>query len=142
MSLTRKRPPASGYEPFVWVLAAGNRHNDLEVEVVGLFVDEAQMQEWVEWHVESDEWKSRYGKATRYQFPLLSPVMPTPNDYQERAMSLVMRFFEGDVTKTLAWWETPNPLLGGVAPLDLVKIGRGLAVLRFVREQLAQNAKE
>ena len=141
MSLTHKRPPASEPESFVWVLAAGNRQNDLEVEVVGPFTDEDQMQEWVEWHMDSDEWKSRYGKTTRYCFPLLKPVMPEAADYQERAMSLVMQFFKGDVSKALAWWEMQNPLLGGVAPLDFVKLGKAQKVLKCVEEQLAQNEK-
>lgn len=52
----------------------------------------------------------------------------------------VRAFFAGDETKLRAWLSTPNPLLGGVIPIDLWADTRGLAKLeKFVYTQLAEN---
>jgi hypothetical protein len=36
----------------------------------------------------------------------------------------VAGFFEGDARKTALWFETPNPMLGGVTPRDMIRHGR------------------
>lgn len=57
---------------------------------------------------------------------------------REEVYSLVRRFFEGDDVKTREWMRTPNTLLGGIAPKDLIAMRPG-KVIRFVRQQLADN---
>ena len=58
---------------------------------------------------------------------------------QAAAHQLILAFFAGDEKKTIAWFTTPNPLLGNVEPLDLIRMGQADKVLRFVKTQLAQN---
>ena len=58
---------------------------------------------------------------------------------QAAAHQLILAFFAGDEKKTIAWFTTPNPLLGNMDPLDLIRMGQADKVLRFVKTQLAQN---
>jgi len=60
---------------------------------------------------------------------------------QAEAHDLVLEFFTGDEKKTMAWFTTPNPLLGNVEPLDLIRMGQADKVLNFVKTQLGHNAK-
>lgn len=53
---------------------------------------------------------------------------------------LVAQHFAGDAAKTALWFRTPNPLLGGVSPRDMIRFGRYGKLLRFVTEALAENA--
>lgn len=60
---------------------------------------------------------------------------------QAEAQSLVLAFFKGDEKKTTAWFCTPNPLLGGEEPLDLIRSWRADKVLEFVKTMLVQNER-
>lgn len=62
-------------------------------------------------------------------------------DNKARTYSLVLEFFAGDEQKTSKWFSTPNPLLGNVAPLDLILMRQSDRLLRFVETQLAQNKR-
>jgi hypothetical protein len=53
-------------------------------------------------------------------------------------MNLVAEFF-GDPHKTNLWFSIPNPQLGGIPPVDLVKMGRVRKLLSFVQSALKQN---
>lgn len=53
---------------------------------------------------------------------------------------LVEEFFEGNHAKTTLWFSSPNPLLGGMTPYQMVQLGRGAKLLKFVKQQLAENA--
>src|SRR5205807_352757 len=37
-------------------------------------------------------------------------------------VSLVAEFFGGDPEKTSLWFSTPNPLLGSIPPIDMIKM--------------------
>lgn len=52
---------------------------------------------------------------------------------------LVRSFFDGDRSKTRLWFTTPNPMLGGIKPNDLLGLGRHDKLLKFIRAQLAEN---
>jgi len=52
---------------------------------------------------------------------------------------LVMEFFK-DPQKTKLWFETPNPQLGGIAPSDMIKLGRTRKLLAFVQTAVQENA--
>lgn len=54
-------------------------------------------------------------------------------------IGLVAQFFEGDAIKTALWFKTKNPLLGQIAPRDMIRFGRYDRLLRFVLEALAEN---
>lgn len=53
--------------------------------------------------------------------------------------NLVAGFFKGDAQKTQQWFITLNPLLGNVAPRDMIRFGRYKKLLRFVMNALAEN---
>lgn len=53
----------------------------------------------------------------------------------------VLGFFEGDADKAFLWFTLPNPMLGSVRPLDMLLLGRGEKLERFVRRQLEENTR-
>jgi hypothetical protein len=54
--------------------------------------------------------------------------------------ALVAEYFEGDVAKTALWFRTRNPLLGDIAPRDMIRFGRYGKLRQFVMEALSENA--
>ncbi len=54
------------------------------------------------------------------------------------ALALVAQYFK-DVNKTVLWFKTPNPLLGNIAPRELIRIGRFKKLHRFILNALAEN---
>jgi len=55
-------------------------------------------------------------------------------------VTLVAEFF-GKPEKVRLWFFTPNPQLGGLAPIDLIKMGRVRKLLTFVQTALDENKK-
>jgi len=61
-----------------------------------------------------------------------------PRDLKERLeeiaviANLVAEYFEGDGEKTALWFRMPNPMLGGLAPRDMIRRGRYNKLLNFV----------
>ena len=61
-----------------------------------------------------------------------------PRDLNERLeeiaviANLVAEYFEGDGEKTALWFRMPNPMLGGLAPRDMIRRGRYNKLLNFV----------
>lgn len=43
----------------------------------------------------------------------------------------------GDDTKTILWFQVDNPHLGGLAPLSMVRMGRGAKLERIVDDLIA-----
>jgi predicted nucleotidyltransferase len=70
----------------------------------------------------------------------------TPIEVRERleeianTISLVAQCFDEDATRTAVWFRTKNPLLGEVAPRDLIRAGRYETLRRFVLEALKESA--
>src|SRR5262249_3075326 len=72
-----------------------------------------------------------------------------PADVRERLMQiaticeLVAQHFGGDAVRTGLWFTVPNPLLGTVAPRDMIRLGRYQKVFRLVQEarQAEQRAR-
>lgn len=54
--------------------------------------------------------------------------------------ALVAGFF-GSRSKTAAWFQSANPLLGGVCPMEMVLSGRARRLLRFVKQTDAAGAQ-
>lgn len=48
--------------------------------------------------------------------------------------SLVAEYFDGDAYKTALWFKTPNPMLGDVAPRDMIRLGRYKKLMKFINE--------
>lgn len=53
---------------------------------------------------------------------------------------LVAQFFNGDAAKTALWFKTKNPLLGDIAPRDMIRYGRYEKLGRFIMNALEDNA--
>jgi hypothetical protein len=54
------------------------------------------------------------------------------------AIALVHSFFK-DETKTMLWFKVPNPMLGDVAPRDMIKVGRFKKLLKFIQTALEEG---
>lgn len=48
----------------------------------------------------------------------------------------VKSFFNGNTAKTWLWFKTPNPALGSVSPLDMIKAGRVEKLKKFIDTRL------
>lgn len=58
--------------------------------------------------------------------------------YHKIIRALVLTFFS-DETKTDKWFATDNPMLGDISPRDMIKVGRGEKLMKFVQDSLAEN---
>jgi hypothetical protein len=56
------------------------------------------------------------------------------------AINLVGSFFQ-DEQRTMLWFQMPNPLLGGLAPRDMIRLGRFKKLLTFIQTALAENQR-
>jgi hypothetical protein len=56
------------------------------------------------------------------------------------ALALVAQYFK-DGQKTILWFKTPNPLLGNIAPREMIRIGRFNKLHRFIINALAENER-
>jgi hypothetical protein len=56
------------------------------------------------------------------------------------AINLVGHFFK-DRDKTMLWFQVPNPLLGNIAPRDMIRIGRFEKLLKFIQTALSENER-
>lgn len=54
-------------------------------------------------------------------------------------IDLVLAFFENNEEKTLLWFDTKNPLLGNISPLEMVRNGRLKKLRNFILDQLEGN---
>jgi len=67
-----------------------------------------------------------------------------PAELEERlrewavAINLVAGFFK-DEQKTFLWFSMPNPLLGGMSPRDMIRVGRFKKLLNFIQTALDEN---
>jgi uncharacterized protein (DUF2384 family) len=79
-------------------------------------------------------------QSVRYDPPKM------PKELQDRiqewaiALNLVAQFFR-DEQKTVLWFKTPNPLLGDIAPRDMIIIGRFKKLRQFILQALSENKK-
>lgn len=70
-----------------------------------------------------------------------------PTEVKERfrewanLFNLVAEFFEGDVRKTVLWLTLPNPLLGNIAPRDMIRFGRYKRLSKFIANALSENRR-
>lgn len=56
------------------------------------------------------------------------------------ALNLVAGFFQ-DKNKTIIWFFMPNPLLGGMSPRDMIRVGRFKKLLHFIQTALDENQR-
>jgi len=71
-----------------------------------------------------------------------------PRDLKERLeqianiCALVAEYFESDAAQTALWFRTPNPLLGEIAPRDMIRLGRYKKLLKFVLDAQEANTRK
>jgi uncharacterized protein (DUF2384 family) len=56
-------------------------------------------------------------------------------------LNILIYHFQGDSEKAKLWINTPNPLLGGTIPLDMIKIGRYGTLISWIANSLQENFK-
>lgn len=56
------------------------------------------------------------------------------------ALNLVYGFFK-DKDKTMLWFSIPNPLLGDMAPRDMIRVGRFKKLLNFIQTAIEENQR-
>lgn len=56
----------------------------------------------------------------------------------EKVSSLLMKVFK-DESKVELWLQTSNPLLGNQVPLQMLYIGRGGKLIKFITSQMEEN---
>lgn len=73
----------------------------------------------------------------------IPPDLKTHLEQIANICSLVAEYFDGNAERTALWFKTPNPMLGGVTPRDMIRVGRYKKLLQFVsqaREDNEENA--
>jgi hypothetical protein len=55
-------------------------------------------------------------------------------DAMNEADQIVLEFFGGDKRKTRLWFGTKNPLLGGMAPNELINAGKSQRLLKIIKQ--------
>ena len=67
-----------------------------------------------------------------------------PSDLRARlvewatAINLVGTYFK-NLEKTILWFQVPNPLLGGMSPRDMIRVGRFKKLLKFIQTALDEH---
>jgi len=54
-------------------------------------------------------------------------------------ITLVAEYFEGNPRKTALWFRTSNPMLGGIAPRDMIRYGRYKRLMKFINAAKQAN---
>lgn len=62
-------------------------------------------------------------------------------DRQTQIADFLLGFFK-DQEKVYLWFNTKNPLLGGIKPLDMIRQGRSEKLLKFIQAMLRENKHE
>lgn len=69
-----------------------------------------------------------------------APQVVTDHIYQLAIIaSLVGEFFDGNAIKTMTWLKMPNPMLGGISPRDMIKLGRSDKLIHFIIRAKEEN---
>jgi predicted nucleotidyltransferase len=76
-------------------------------------------------------------KSVRFYEAMPEPVRER---LQEMAITInwVARVFGGDADKTVAWFQTRNPLLGDISPKDMIRLGRFERLRKFILASLQE----
>ena len=78
-------------------------------------------------------------KSVRFDGAMPEPVRER---MQEIAITvnLVAKVFEGNVDKTIAWFQTRNPLLGDISPRDMIRLGRFERLRKFIMQAMTEES--
>ena len=56
-------------------------------------------------------------------------------------INLVAKVFEGNADKTVAWFQTRNPLLGDISPRDMIRLGRFERLRKFIFQAMTEDER-
>jgi Asp-tRNA(Asn)/Glu-tRNA(Gln) amidotransferase C subunit len=56
-----------------------------------------------------------------------------------QTINLVAQAFDGDVQKTVTWFKLRNPMLGDVAPRDMIRLGRYERLRKFIINAMTER---
>lgn len=88
--------------------------------------------------------KREVAKASRVSLHSVRYDQKIPKELEERlnewatALATVAQHFK-DTQKTVLWFKIPNPLLGNVAPREMLRVGRFKKLQRFILNALSEN---
>jgi len=68
----------------------------------------------------------------------MSKSNPKSVTYQ-KVYDLILEHFNGDKDKTLRWYMSANPSLGGISPYEMIKKGGGAKLMKWIKSALAGN---
>jgi uncharacterized protein (DUF2384 family) len=54
-------------------------------------------------------------------------------------INTVANIFNGDINKTITWFKTNNPMLGGVSPRDMIRFGKYEKLRKFIISSIEEN---
>jgi hypothetical protein len=55
--------------------------------------------------------------------------------------ALITTFFKGNALKANLWFQTRNPHLGNISPLEMIQMGRFRKLEKFILYSLEENEK-
>jgi hypothetical protein len=88
--------------------------------------------------------KKEVAKASNVPLSSVRYDQKIPKELEQRlqewavALAAVGAYFK-DAQKTVLWFKIPNPLLGGVAPREMLRVGRFNKLHRFILNALSEN---
>ncbi len=97
--------------------------------------------------VELLDFKKRdVAKASNIPYSSVRYDKRMPTELQERirewatALALVAQYFK-DAQKTILWFQVRNPLLGDIAPREMLRVGRFKKLHKFILDALSENER-
>lgn len=106
---------------------------------IGEQVDLQAMAEFLKFN------KKQIASAARVSPDSFSYQKRLPPELQQRALEwarvleLVAGFFDNDPEKTAHWFRTPNYMLGGLEPRQMIRFGRAEKLMRLIQDEIAGN---
>ncbi len=89
--------------------------------------------------------KDDIAKATGIPMASIRYDAKMPADLEARIrewgtlLNLVAEHFDGSPDKTALWFTMPNPMLGDIAPRDMIRFGRFRKLLKFILNSIDEN---
>lgn len=77
-------------------------------------------------------------KSVRFDEAMPEPVRERLEEIA-LTINMVAKVFGGDVNKTVVWFKARNPLLGDVAPRDMIRLGRFEKLRKFIINAMTET---
>ena len=57
------------------------------------------------------------------------------------ALNTIADYFKGEPEKAIIWFKVPNPMLGGMTPRDMIRVGRYKKLMSFINSAIEENKR-